>query len=159
MNKNKKEEIIDLGGDLSNISEMFGINQNVNNSKDEYKFFGELSDTFFNIKDENGLSKTDVSSWLVLGLSMLIDYSENTLPLYNDYLKEKLSLEDYEDQKVSIPVIVDFLLKIYIQILVSKDRKGRMEGTEISKAFTDFLKSKAGMGDQGFNKMVKDLSQ
>lgn len=147
-NKNKEINVTDF----EQVKELFGLTGKSESLEDEVRILGDTMNVFFKIEDDLGLSKTDISSKMVFPFSMVLDYAQNPLPLYNKYLEKKLSEDDYKKQKVTIPIIENFLVEIYIKSLISKDRKGRKEGEEIGKSILDIARSKFGMSNMFGNK-------
>lgn len=138
---------------MSGIDEM-GVKKFMNegNKGEESndKFKGVMR-TFFRIKDELGLTKTDLNFNEIKPLIKLLQHSKNMMPTYNEYLEEK----GLEERKVDGEYIEQFV-KNYLKAKVSKNREGRKEGKEALKRQLSEKEKEERKNE--FKKMVEELS-
>lgn len=117
-------------------------------------------DLFFKIDDKHGFTKTDIERHLVFPLTVMFDFVDNLLPLYNKRLEKKLTKKVYKEKIISCPDLKNLITDIYIKILVSKSRLGRGEGTQISKSLYESLReSTDNNGSNPLNKTISDLTK
>lgn len=117
-------------------------------------------DLFFKIDDKHGFTKTDIERHLVFPLTVMFDFVDNLLPLYNKRLEKKLTKKVYKEKIISCPDLKNLITDIYIKILVSKSRLGRGEGTQISKSLYESLReSTDNNGSTPLNKTISDLTK
>lgn len=155
----KKEEHIKGIAELKKILDI-GDSESTEDLKDiKLRALEKTIDLFFKIDDEYGFTKTDIERHLVFPLTVMFDYVDNLLPLYNKYLEKKLTKNKFPDKKISCPDLRNVITDIYIKVLVSKSRLGRGEGTQISKSLYESLKESTDKDSSNFGKTISDLSK
>ena len=138
-----KGEIDEMG-----LSE-FGEDEKKNGDNEK---FNSIMKTFFGIKDEIGLTKTDLSIREIKPLIKLLQHSKNLTPKYNDYLEEI----GEEEKKMNGEYIQEFV-KNYIKGKVSKQREGRKEGKEALKR--EMQKEEEEKKEDKFKEMIEELNR
>jgi len=137
--------------DISDLKGLLGKRQQKETKDLEDDDLKKIVSLFFKLDDKNGLTKTDIPEYMVLPFSMILDFVKNPLPLYNEYLKKN------KEKPIRYREIEEFLLKIYIKALISKNRLGRHEGKEVLQKILE--KSESKEEENGLNKMFSDLAR
>lgn len=97
------------------------VNTSSFDDSDDSSEFDKMIQQFFNIEDEEGFTKTDLTLKEVRSLAKLNWFSKKPTPLLNRITSENININEIQD------FITD-----YIKMKVSIDRKGRKEGTQIA---------------------------
>lgn len=149
---------------INELKNFLGLNENSETTdlKDiKLRALEKTIDLFFKIDDKHGFTKTDIERHLVFPITVMYDYVDNLLPLYNIHLRKKNKTKKlFEKNKIACPEISEIITEIYIKILVSKSRLGRSEGTQISKSLYESLKDSIEKSESGnFGKTINDLTK
>lgn len=146
---------------IEQLKELLGNNEPKSEGLTDIKLraLEKTLDLFFKIEDKYGFTKTDIERHLVFPITIMFDYVDNLLPLYNKFLEKKLNKTKFKDKKISCPDLKEVITDVYIKILISKSRLGRSEGTEISKSLYESLKESLDKENISFNRNMNDLTK
>jgi len=100
------------------------MNDFIEDGKD-LKKFKNIIESFYDMKGNN-FTKTDLKARQIKPLAKLHQFAQNATPMMNKHASN-------EEAKIDVEYIDNFIGN-YIEMLVSKDRKGREEFTEMSKS-------------------------